>query len=385
MFSKKSHAPKGSQKPPKAPRKEPPKTSSKDLPKLFENLEDPFTSPARVSKPSKPYKDFNLPRTSAQWVNLSNFEKTEDLTIHSILDPESGSEIRLPQFLLLRAIWPDEKSRLMDFLVKLGFKKADCEEKEKSMMQNPAWNAYIKVLQENYQNPRSRPYKSTNSFPEEVGRFEIPLQNQLEIYEDTKQGKRKDTKSGPDNIPPPRRLRARRPQAVAPPATPRRSFDLGSIDFETPGTASKPVLPRAQDEAIVNLALVAFLQAIWRLDPKLDTRWTAHRKAFKFVPAVKSGKVGKPFIAVTDGHLSFTRDELSDKSAAILEVKAANRSRRDQGKHQIDMQESAQMALWIAAEPDGHWIAPLQSAQRRNEVLGKGKGRSTNDGDDEKY
>lgn len=143
------------------------------------------------------------------------------------------------------------------------------------------------------------------------------------------------------------------------------------MDHRTPGSPSQPRPPRAQDETIVNVALIAFFQAIWRLDPKLDTRWTAHRKAFKFMPIIKEDTKGKGFTAITDGHLTFCRDELKDRSTAIVEVNSSRRALWAKGKHEVDMQESAQMALWIAAEPDSHWIAPIQSCVGLNKGQGK--------------
>lgn len=281
------------------------------------------------------------------------------MTINTLVQAESASEIHLPQFLVLRAIWPDHTSILMDYLVKLGFQQTDYEKRKATMREDKAWKAYIDVLEENFKHRQPKPYRSRSRFPADVGRFEIALQNQLKIYEEKASAKRTSAEEGFAADVESRQLRPRPPLQMMP-ATPERSLGSVKMDFETPGTPSQPVPLPAEDEALVNVALIAFLQAIWTLDAAHDTWWSPHRKAFKFVPTLQSDVIGKSFTAVTDGHLE-APSELGKKSAAILEVKAAHRKRQNRGRHRIYMQESAQMALWIAAEPDSHWRAPLRS------------------------
>lgn len=101
----------------------------------------------------------------------------------------------------------------------------------------------------------------------------------------------------------------------------------------------------AKDEQIVNSALVNLLRALW-IHEERNSEWTLQRREFKF----RSQGAGAGFVARTDGHL-----QVANRSAAILEVKARARPREDLVDHKIQMQESAQMALWTAQEPHSHW------------------------------
>ncbi|ERF73709.1 hypothetical protein EPUS_00963 [Endocarpon pusillum Z07020] len=334
--------------------------SSKNTQRPSDESNNPFISSVRDPKPSGAYKVYGLPTTASRWAELTKSENTAGLTINTLLQADSASEIRLPQFLVLRTIWPDHTSVLMDYLVKLGFQQTDYERRKATMRENKAWKAYIDFLEENFKHRQSKPYRSSSSFPGDLGIFGIALGNQLKIYEEKVSAGRTSVKEGFAADSKSRQLRPRAPLLMMP-ATPERSSGSVKMDFETPGTPSQPVPLPAEDEAIVNFALIAFLQAIWRLDPAHDTCWTPHRKAFKFVPTLQNDVKGKGFTAVTDGHLEYSPSELRNKPAAILEVKAAHRERQNQGRHRIYMQESAQMALWIAAEPDSHWRAPLRS------------------------
>jgi hypothetical protein len=258
--------------------------------------------PVNASKPSRAYKPFTLPASVAGWYMLNRSENQDGLDINTLQHADSGSEIRLPQFVVLRAIWPNHRSSLMEFLEKLGFHRANYEKRDQDMMKNETWRAYINALRSNYKNPKSKPYTSSSEFPEEVGRFETALHNQLEIFEEVSRKNKQDTRRRVDIRASPVQLRPRA-LATALLTTPTWPLKFTNLDFESPATSSRSVAPRARDESIVNFALIAFLQAIWRLDPKHDTRWTAHRKYFKFMPAVPEGREGKGFKAIVDGHL----------------------------------------------------------------------------------
>ncbi|KAF7508987.1 hypothetical protein GJ744_008543 [Endocarpon pusillum] len=93
------------------------------------------------------------------------------------------------------------------------------------------------------------------------------------------------------------------------------------MDFETPGTPSQPVPVPAEDENIVNAALITFLQAIWTLDAAHDTRWTNRRKAFKFVPTDVKGKASQQLLMATCGFplVSFeTNLQQSERSRQLV-------------------------------------------------------------------
>lgn len=81
-----------------------------------------------------------------------------------------------------------------------------------------------------------------------------------------------------------------------------------------------------------------------------NVEWTLQRKSFDFQKKIVNQQqketTQKLFQARTDGHLRM-KVEKESQSLVILEVKA---SRRKDSKPM--MQENAQMAAWIYAEPD---------------------------------
>ncbi|KIX02801.1 uncharacterized protein Z518_08744 [Rhinocladiella mackenziei CBS 650.93] len=122
--------------------------------------------------------------------------------------------------------------------------------------------------------------------------------------------------------------------------------------------------PSADDEQIVNVALVHFLNAVtMHFVPMAD--WSFERKSFQ----LGNKKNGKGYEARVDGFLG----RLSDQQVmAILEVKPCARFRQ---RSNIRMQESGQMAAWICQFPD-HCTSPdsngnftrLLVSQDRDEV-----------------
>ena len=101
--------------------------------------------------------------------------------------------------------------------------------------------------------------------------------------------------------------------------------------------------PAADDEQIVNSALVLFLNAVViHFVRKAD--WTLHRKAFRIGKSDKKAKEG--FEARVDG---FLRRRCDDEVMAIVETKACVREEKELD---IQMQEAAQMAAWISTSPE---------------------------------
>jgi hypothetical protein len=73
----------------------------------FDDADDPFAGPADVLKEAKPpqaHKLSTIPANLIMWARLNTSEEIEGFTIDTLLHSDSGSEIRLPQFLVLRAI-----------------------------------------------------------------------------------------------------------------------------------------------------------------------------------------------------------------------------------------------------------------------------------------
>ena len=94
----------------------------------------------------------------------------------------------------------------------------------------------------------------------------------------------------------------------------------------------------AEDEQIVNTALLLFLNCLTMFHPQVRLHameWTMARKVFQF----------EAWQARTDGFLRGS----SSGTKAILEVKPFPRQKNIAA---IQMQESAQVAAWIYQEPD---------------------------------
>lgn len=130
------------------------------------------------------------------------------------------------------------------------------------------------------------------------------------------------------------------------------------LRFGDQGDYSEGFLP-VEDEQIVNTALILLLQGVClRARGVGKVEWTLQRKSFslKRKEGPKEEEADKAndeenestevFQARTDGHLRITLNGKS-KSLAILEVKT-----RPRKSCKPFMQDSAQMAAWIHAEPD---------------------------------
>lgn len=99
----------------------------------------------------------------------------------------------------------------------------------------------------------------------------------------------------------------------------------------------------------MNTALILLLQGVClRAQGVEKAQWTQQRKSFNFKKKIRGQQVKtiRLFQARTDGHLRINIDGIF-RSLAILEVKASIRLEAN-----LFMQESAQMAAWISAEPD---------------------------------
>lgn len=95
------------------------------------------------------------------------------------------------------------------------------------------------------------------------------------------------------------------------------------------------------DEQMVNIALLAYLDALLIHFPYLKVGWTPERRAF----TVKDRNTNKIYEARVDG---FLRHRLDNEIIAIIEVKPCTRTINADA---IRMQEAAQMAAWISQHP----------------------------------
>ena len=312
---------------------------------------------------------WKLPQNRKQWMDARKTYQCDSFDIHTLTSANSASEIKKEQYLALKVLWPVQpKNGIWDFLSSIGFDKKEFERKSDSMMESSEpWKTYHRVLEENYSafvSGRPRPWTRNSVFPASMGRFELALMDQLDVVELPSSSEEHDL---PKVDMTPRVLRDRPKQLVYHPVTPSPKLCgliVDDLDFRSARQRGSgvPSPPDAQDEAIVNSALVNFLHAVW-IDEARESNWTPHRKALKF----ESRSGGAGFTARTDGHLKV--QSFNDRSAAILEVKARARPREDPANHNIAMQESAQMALWIAQEPDNHWTGPDQGKRTKGKQV----------------
>lgn len=281
------------------------------------------------------------------------------MDIHNLETTESASEIRTKQFLTLKVFWPDQKQTdMIKYFKNIGFCQQIFDDQTEEMSGRAAWTSYLKAVSDNQKataEKRPRPWKRRSKIPDEFGGFQLVLRDQLEI---SSSDFHNDTHASSNKV-------AVTPMCPQKWAERLRSAKQNISYSETPATPKKPsvfeVLQEisanrkdyggkfddAEDEQIVNSALVNLLNALW-INKQRNGEWTMKRKEFKFY----SQGTGAGFVARTDGHL-----RVGNKSAAILEVKARLRPENAIGDHKIEMQESAQMALWIAQEPHSHWAS----------------------------
>ncbi|KAB8213050.1 hypothetical protein BDV33DRAFT_197125 [Aspergillus novoparasiticus] len=99
--------------------------------------------------------------------------------------------------------------------------------------------------------------------------------------------------------------------------------------------------PPVSDETLVNAFIISLAAAVTFSTPGVKALWSLERKGY----TVGIGNDTKIFTARTDGHLSLQHQTYSK---IIVEVKAMTR----ESLARIRMQEVAEMAAWIHAEPD---------------------------------
>jgi hypothetical protein len=321
---------------------------------------------------------WELPCTRKEWVDRREKYQCDTWDVHTLESASSASEVKKEQYLALKVLWRQcSQKKIYDFLSKLGFDSGEFEGKVNYMMKSSEpWKEYVRVVEENYSatlSGKSKPWTRNSVFRAGLGRFEVAYMDQLEVVELPSSSEEYDLPKV--DVTPRWHFRDRSKPPVyysETPVTPSpnpRGFSFEDLESRSARQrdSGEPHPPNAQDESMVNSALVNLLHAIWIDEPR-EANWTSQRKALKFES--KSG--GPGFAARTDGHLKV--QSYNDRSAALLEVKARIRPRDTLGTHNVTMQESAQMALWIAQEPDNHWTCPRQG-EPQGKDRGKGKGK----------
>lgn len=311
------------------------------------------------------YSGADLPKNSNSWNDAA--QQSGIVSIHELETAYPASQITMAQFLSLKTLWPALRAPTELYNNKwamlFGSTEADIKTTRHKMKEHDSeWNAYLTAL-EDIKFERV-PLRQSSKFPRKLGAFSLVLQNQLEVLQingplDDSNKLRLISLDGRYNM----RKRAGEPKPdnkgkekeSSPHSQESQQSSQASKVSSDPSNVSptrREAEPDLQigDEQIVNTAAINFLNALFIYHER-SANWTLQRKQFKFHSRSVS------FEARTDGHLH-VRD--TERSAAILEVKP--RPRVYESGFRIEMQESAQMALWIFQEPNSHWSAPSGNA-----------------------
>lgn len=312
---------------------------------------------------STKYIGGELPSNPSTWEATAS--KYQASSIHELQSAQSASDITVEQFISLKVLWPkrlqqadlsENETAGIFGSSKIDIRKARSDIRE----QDGAWNAYLEAIAaKSGDGPLGLKLNRNSKFPTELGVYALVLQSQLEALnlEDSLNDSRRLRLSPLSKDEMRGRLRSAKQDPKGKGKEPKSQSQGSTQPSHTSNTSSsaRNISPTTHEEAldfpvgdeqIVNTAAINFLNALLIHDARLAD-WTLQRKQFKF----KSASI--KFEARTDGHLQVHGH---DRSAAILEVKP--RVRYAEIGYRIEMQESAQMALWIFQEPNSHWAPP---------------------------
>lgn len=277
-----------------------------------------------------------LPSTERAWGEWATLHNVKNSTIHDVR-LSSASTIEEEQYLMLRVLW------IVSSPSRLNMRQFDLEEwhtQAKELLRgSKAWLKYFNAF-------------DSKEIPE--GSFAMAKKYQQQALQTNDSTLRPSVQFTPprtrsqmghmtDKM---RELVLRTPTKST--GTLEDSDDeqippsSAASSFYTPGPEeiSRLMYPQTEDEQIVNIALVDFLNALTVHFPHAKD-WSIHRKSFKATFQHAS------FEARTDGYLEDrTR---GSRVRALLEVKPM--IRRDK-QAAIRMQEAAQMVAWIKTDPD---------------------------------
>lgn len=314
-----------------------------------------------------------LPENQKKWETYAEQHGVLHMNIHSLDLVDSASKIKDKQFYALRVLWQKQRD--------LPSGQVLCDERflpeaRRFLREKQAWTDYLTDI-------RKSIGSSSLSTLEDIGTFSLVRYNQMLTH--------LSPLADPNNpvtndqidsfqrkvVPSPiaHRTRSHQPNLVPPesPKTPtpapriqteREPLDMTQLssslceieesqlsvvsqDSNIPPSPESPAnaaetLP-SEDEQIVNMALILFLNCVTIHHPKIkrggssSPRWTMKRLQLRF----------GSWEARTDGFLMMASDK--NEVRAILGTKPYV---RDQNSNGIQKQESAQMAAWIYQCPD---------------------------------
>ncbi|KAH9885069.1 hypothetical protein F4778DRAFT_761863 [Xylariomycetidae sp. FL2044] len=276
---------------------------------------------------------------------------------------QSASKMSIQQFILLKAIWPVRglPSALFQSEWAKWMEPSQTKQARQTLQQWSTFQEYLKSFD-------SAPSQLINQPFPELGIFSL-----VRYYQIASQHVETNASSSSKlNFSPmmtrsrAKRLQARLDEVPSTPTPVRNTDDLVSdvLGPTTPDTESSlpdlsalhlaPISPdtgeytdlkAAEDEQIVNTALLLYLNAL-SVHQKLQYEWSISRRAFCLATQSKGG-AQKVYEARVDGYL---RSRDTKKVLGIVEVKPYARYSRKDGE-EVKMQETAQMAAWISEDP----------------------------------
>ncbi|PYH67311.1 uncharacterized protein BO88DRAFT_391735 [Aspergillus vadensis CBS 113365] len=302
---------------------------------------------------NKPNGD--VPATAAEWAVLAKKNGVLNKLIHAE-ELDSASKIKLRQYLLLRIL------RKRSQRTKLDPKRLGLEpwmNQAKGMLQSyPSWNIYRESFRGKLEEGNFFLVKNSQAEAAKVKSNEIS--NNV-IFSPVSKRTRQNTRKRREehtpeehatptrsNLPSVETLTLNDDTTSKAPVTPGNEEDE-DIFPEPPSVSTggslgpeellREMYPAVDDEQIVNVALVNFLQALTDYFPSLKSSWTIHRKP------LKAKFNAAEYEARTDGYL---RGKVDGEVRALIEVKAAL---RENSRLEICMQEGAQMVAWLKNYP----------------------------------
>lgn len=304
-----------------------------------------------------------LPRTLGEWASSATRRAVIDSSIHDH-PQQSGSKVEEPQFLLLRAVWPASREAF-------AFKE-DCKSKRWIDSQNlsrassylnslDAWNKYIGSLGQ----PQERIMGGTFALVHYYQRLSTrpnkkPSGNAFSKVDFSPRVTRSQARRNPPQRPetPTRAPRGGTNVSDAmdsvmdlledlnlDPDAPNYSSGsspLSTLSGHSPTSGENAKNVQTEDEQIVNTALILLLNALTLHCDLVQGEWSLYRQPF----VVKKAN-DKVYEARVDGLLRINQKN----TRAIIEVKPFIRNASPEILDGIRMQETAQMAAWIAQDP----------------------------------
>ncbi|KAK8140903.1 hypothetical protein G3M48_001453 [Beauveria asiatica] len=301
-----------------------------------------------------------LPTTKPLWHKQVEEMGLQGETLFTISRLNSASKIELPQFLMLRALY-QPKSRLdLEKLFDHGAVTESISSKKEALGPFEMARLYQK---------RSSELISDSEFRREVDSSKITVQRRVTRSQTRAEQQGSPTPKPSEELPPTMEklsLNTPEQQSGDGSSSPAGGDEPRYLFSPTCGTPIPPsiadkVYRFIEDEQIVNFALILLLDTLVLSCPYVEGFWSPYRSPF----SVRDGAV-EVYQARVDGVFRRKRDLPGNM---IAEVKPHSRGTNEMN---VNMQESAQMAAWIAEYPQLDKQIPLTRA-----ALGKRKGMTS--------